>query len=82
MSEGLVLRVRVDRDRCQGHSQCCCLAPELFQTDAHGCSTEVGDGWVPPGLDSKAHLAAAACPEHAIQLSHHASPRVEEPTRG
>ena len=69
MAESKVLRVRVDSDRCQGHNRCCALAPELFEADDLGNARVKGDGSVPPGLEAKAKLAVANCPEHAVRLS-------------
>lgn len=62
------LRVRVDRDKCQGHARCKALAPELFDLDEYGNSHERGDGSVPAGLEDKARLARANCPEFAIEV--------------
>ena len=62
------MKVRVDCDRCQGHSRCYSLAPELFDSDELGYSKERGDGTVPPGLEAKARLAEANCPERAIEI--------------
>lgn len=68
MATSTALRVQVDRTRCQGHNRCHALAPELFELDDYGYSTEIGEGAVPPGLESKARLAAANCPEHAVRI--------------
>jgi ferredoxin len=62
------MRVRVDCNRCQGHSRCYSLAPELFDSDELGYSKERGDGTVPPELEAKARLAEANCPERAIEI--------------
>jgi len=62
------LKVRVDRARCQGHARCFALAPELFELDAMGNGRERGDGAVPPGLEAKARLAQANCPELAVDV--------------
>jgi len=62
------LRVHIDRDRCQGHNRCFALAPELFEVDEYGYAKEIGDGFVPPGLEGKARLAVANCPEHAVTI--------------
>jgi ferredoxin len=62
------LKVRVDQDKCQGHARCKSLAPELFDLDEYGNSHEHGDGTVPPGLEDKAWLAKANCPEIAIEV--------------
>lgn len=63
------LRIHVDQDKCQGHSRCKSLAPELFDLDEYGNAHEIGDGIVPEGLEDKAWLAKANCPEIAIELS-------------
>ncbi|MBV9529874.1 MAG: ferredoxin [Bradyrhizobium sp.] len=62
------LRVRVDQERCQGHARCKSLAPELFDLDEYGNAHEHGDGLVPAGLEDKAWLAKANCPEIAIEV--------------
>lgn len=62
------LRVRVDRERCQGHTRCYAIAPELFELDDLGNAREVGDGLVPPELEEKARLAEANCPEEAVSI--------------
>ena len=61
------MRIRVDPDKCEGHARCYGLAPELFDVDDYGLSTAVGDGTVPPGLEDKARLAIANCPEFAVE---------------
>jgi ferredoxin len=63
------LRIHVNPDRCQGHSRCKSLAPELFNLDEYGYAHEVGDGTVPAGLEEKAWLAQANCPETAIEVT-------------
>jgi ferredoxin len=68
MNEPTQLRVRVDRERCQGHNRCFAVAPELFELDDLGNAHEVGDGLVPPGLQEKARLAEANCPEEAVSI--------------
>ena len=44
------------------------LAPELFDVDDYGTATALNDGVVPAGMEEKAHLAIANCPEHAITI--------------
>ena len=58
------MRVHVDAEKCQGHNRCYSLAPELFDVDDLG-----NDGNVPEGLEHKARLAVANCPEYAITIS-------------
>jgi ferredoxin len=62
------LRVKVDRERCQGHARCAALAPKLFALDELGNAREIGDGIVPDGLVEAAYLAKANCPELAIEI--------------
>jgi ferredoxin len=62
------LKIRVDRNKCQGHARCKSLAPELFVLDEFGNAHEIGDGAVPPGLEDKAWLAQTNCPEIAIEV--------------
>lgn len=62
------MRIKVDADKCQGHNRCFSLAPELFDVDDYGYATEIGDGEVPAGLEDKARLAVANCPEYAITI--------------
>ena len=63
------MKIHVIADKCQGHNRCYAIAPELFDVDDYGYATELGDGTVPPGMEEKAELAAANCPEHAIEVS-------------
>jgi len=62
------MRIHVDPAKCQGHNRCFALAPELFQLDNYGYSSERNGGAVPPELEEKAKLAVANCPELAISI--------------
>ena len=62
------LKVKVDRERCQGHARCAALAGELFVLDEFGNGREIGDGSVADALVDKAYLAKANCPEEAIEV--------------
>ena len=62
------MRVRVDAAKCQGHNRCYALAPELFDVDDLGNARERGGGTVPAGLEDKARLAVANCPEFAVEI--------------
>jgi len=64
----MALKVKVDRERCQGHARCNAIAPELFALDTFGNAHEIGDGRVPANLEDKAWLAKANCPELAIEV--------------
>jgi ferredoxin len=60
------MRVRVDENRCQGHTLCTLAAPELFLLRDDDGHAYLEDENVPPGLEDKARAAAATCPEQAI----------------
>ena len=62
------VRLHVDPSKCQGHSRCKSLAPELFELDEFGNAREAGDGVVPDKLVDKAYLAKSNCPELAIDI--------------
>ena len=62
------MRIHVISEKCQGHNRCYSLAPELFELDDYGTSHEVGDGTVPVGMEDRARLAVANCPEFAISI--------------
>jgi ferredoxin len=66
------MKVKVDRERCQGHARCAALAPELFVLDEFGNASAVGDGTVPAALVDKAYLAKANCPELAVAVEENA----------
>jgi ferredoxin len=69
MSDAKAMHVSIAADRCQGHNRCCLVAPELFESDDEGHANVRGDGVVPAGLEQKARLALANCPEHAVRLT-------------
>ncbi len=62
------MKVHVEQDKCQGHSRCYAIAPELFDVDDLGQAHELDGGTVPPGLEDQARLAVANCPEYAIAI--------------
>jgi AcrR family transcriptional regulator/ferredoxin len=62
------VKVHIDSERCQGHGRCYDLTPGLFADDEEGYGQVIGDGVVPPGQEGQARLAAANCPERAIEL--------------
>ncbi len=68
------MRVHVDPEKCQGHNRCYSLAPELFDVDDLGYATAVHDGLVPAGLEDKARLAVANCPEYAVTIDEDGAP--------
>jgi|TARA_Y100000310_G_scaffold263777_1_gene274201 ferredoxin len=62
------VKIKVDRDKCEGHSRCYSLAPDLVDVDDLGNAFELNDGVVPAGLEDRAQLIFDNCPEFAIQL--------------
>lgn len=62
------MKIKFDRDACQGHNRCYMLAPELFDTDDEGYAILLVDGTIPAALEEKAQLAADNCPEFAIEI--------------
>lgn len=63
------MKVRVDSQRCQGHTLCAMIAPEVFQLDdVDGHSSPISED-VPHGKEEQAQEAAQSCPERAISLS-------------
>ncbi|HTU73301.1 MAG TPA: ferredoxin [Trebonia sp.] len=64
------MKVHVDPERCQGHTLCAMIAPEVFQLDdVDGHSTAIIDGEIPADLTEKVREAARSCPEQAISIS-------------
>ncbi len=68
------MHVLLDLDRCQGHNRCYALAPEIFDVDDYGIAVLLNDGIVPAGLEDKAMLAIANCPEFAISAAGQSGP--------
>lgn len=58
----------MDPDKCEGHNRCFSLAPELFAVDEFGIASTKNNGEVPRGMEDKADLAIANCPEFAISI--------------
>lgn len=63
-----MVKIRIDRDKCEGHGRCYTLAPDLVEPDDIGNGQEIGDGVVPKELENAALQAEANCPEHAVIL--------------
>jgi ferredoxin len=62
------MRVRVDANKCQGHTLCNRVAPELFQLRDEDGHAEVITAEVPKDLEEKARKAMRGCPEQAISI--------------
>lgn len=62
------MKLTVDSNRCQGHTLCHMVAPELFVlSDIDGHASPAVDE-VPDDLIQRAQMAVDACPEQAISL--------------
>jgi len=62
------VKVRVDQERCQGHTLCAMIAPEMFQlSDIDGSSSAVTEV-VPSDQEDLVREAAHSCPEQAILI--------------
>ncbi len=62
------MKVQINSERCQGHGRCYDLADDLFGDDDEGFGQVLGEGVVPPEKEREARLAAANCPERAIEI--------------
>ncbi len=62
------MKIKVDAEKCEGHSRCYSLAPELVDVDDLGNAFELNDGVVPAGMEEKAQLIIDNCPEFAIAV--------------
>ena len=62
------MKVHVDPERCQGHTLCSMIAPEVFQLDeVDGHSSPVSED-VPDDQQEQVREAAHTCPERAITI--------------
>ena len=62
------MKVRVDAQRCQGHTLCAMIAPKMFQLDeVDGHSSPVSED-VPGDQQEQVREAAHTCPERAITI--------------
>ena len=66
------MKVRVDHDRCQGHTLCAMIAPDSFELDdIEGHASAISED-VAPDQEDAVREAALSCPEQAILLDHDA----------
>ena len=62
------MKVRVDQEKCQGHTLCAMIAPDMFQlSDIDGSSSAVTEV-VPADQIELVREAAHSCPEQAILI--------------
>ncbi|MFD0686416.1 ferredoxin [Actinomadura fibrosa] len=63
------MKVRVDAERCQGHTLCAMNAPDVFELDdVDGHASPVSED-VPADLEADVIEAVRSCPERAISVS-------------
>lgn len=62
------MKVRVDRERCQGHGVCSGEAPEVFALDDDG-ELEVLQERPPEAQREKVENALRFCPTQALSIS-------------
>jgi ferredoxin len=63
--EEVVMRVEVDRDRCEGNAVCVGIAPELFDLDDEDYAVVKVDE-VPAEQEDLAEQSIAECPRAAL----------------
>lgn len=61
------MRIRVDRDLCQGHGVCESEAPEVFAVSKDGVLT-ILDEAPPEAQRAAVELAVTYCPTHALTI--------------
>ncbi|KUH67672.1 ferredoxin [Mycolicibacterium novocastrense] len=62
------MKVHVDSTRCQGHTLCAMIAPDMFElSEVDGSSSAVAEV-VPADQEERVREAAQSCPEQAIVL--------------
>lgn len=62
------MKVWVDAERCQGHTLCAMIAPDMFQlSEVDGSSSAVCE-LVPADQEDLVREAAHSCPEQAILI--------------
>jgi ferredoxin len=64
LEEGVV-RVEVDRDRCEGNAVCLGIAPDIFDLDDEDYAVVKTDP-IPAGQEELAEQAIAECPRAAL----------------
>lgn len=60
------MKIRVDPDKCQGHTLCAMVAPALFSLDDIDGHASAVSAQVPAGQEADATAAAQTCPEQAV----------------
>jgi ferredoxin len=64
----MAMRVKIDRQVCQGHGICYFASDRLFRLNEEDGKGEVVLDPVPTELEEKAWCAVEGCPEQAIEM--------------
>jgi ferredoxin len=62
------VRIRIDENRCQGHTLCQIAASQVIKLRDDDGHAYVDDDLVPAGFEEAVRMAAATCPEDAISI--------------
>jgi ferredoxin len=62
------MQVRVDPEKCQGHTLCAMAAPDVFELDEIDGHATAMPGHVPLDLEADVKEAIHSCPERAIYI--------------
>ncbi|GAY17284.1 ferredoxin [Mycobacterium sp. shizuoka-1] len=62
------MKVRVDQERCQGHTLCAMIAPEMFVLSDIDGSSSAATEMVPADQVELVREAVQSCPEQAIVI--------------
>lgn len=60
--------MRIDSERCQGHTMCVLGCPEMFLVNDEDGHAYVADEAVPREHEASVRAAALSCPEGAIEV--------------
>lgn len=62
------MRIRIDRDRCEGHGQCAAAAERVLYLDDNAEPVLRFAGDVPVHLEEDARVAVSCCPVAALSV--------------
>jgi ferredoxin len=62
------MRARVDEQKCQGHTLCAMVAPDVFSLREDDGHSYVPNEHIAPEDEAAVRNAAASCPEQAIVI--------------
>ena len=60
------MKIKIDKNKCAGHSRCYSGYPELFGLDEEGETLALNGGEVPKDMEEDLKYAMHDCPEAAI----------------